>query len=127
MISVNQLTVDFGGFRLFDEISFLINPRDRIGLVGKNGAGKSTLLKIIAGQLQPSAGTVSLPKALTLGYLPQHLEYDDPQTVRQEAERAVSDLIASEGRIERLTNEVAERTNNKSGHYLQTMDGLTTR
>ena len=93
MVSVNQLVVDFGGFRLFDDVSFLINPKDRIGLVGRNGAGKSTLLKIIAGQMAPSSGSVSMPKDLSIGYLPQHIEYSDTRTLILEAESAFEEII----------------------------------
>ncbi|TCO02705.1 ABC-F family ATP-binding cassette domain-containing protein [Natronoflexus pectinivorans] len=125
MISVNQLTVDFGGFRLFDEVSFLINNRDRIGLVGKNGAGKSTLLKIIADQLVPSAGSVAKPKELTIGYLPQHIDYSDTQTVREETEQAFSELIHLENEIERLTKQVSQRTDYESADYLELINKLT--
>lgn len=125
MVSINQLTVDFGGFRLFDDVSFLINPRDRIGLVGKNGAGKSTLLKIISGQMLPTSGTVALPKELTLGYLPQHLEYDDTQTLMQEAQTAFEDIIFLEKEIERLTNAMASRSDHESDSYMQLINDLT--
>ncbi|ASB50985.1 ABC-F family ATP-binding cassette domain-containing protein [Alkalitalea saponilacus] len=125
MISVNQLTVDFGGFRLFDEVSFLINNRDRIGLVGKNGAGKSTLLKIIADQLVPSAGSVAKPKELTIGYLPQHIDYSDTQTVREETEQAFSELIHLENEIERLTKQVSQRTDYESAEYFELINKLT--
>jgi len=125
MVSINQLTVDFGGFRLFDDVSFLINPRDRIGLVGKNGAGKSTLLKIISGQMLPTSGTVSLPRELTLGYLPQHLEYDDTQTVLEEAQTAFDDIIFLEKEIERLTAEISSRNDHESESYMQLINDLT--
>ena len=74
MISVEGLTVEFGGFTLFDDISFVVNKKDRIALVGKNGAGKSTMLKIFAGLQSPTSGTVSVPKDVTIGYLPQHMQ-----------------------------------------------------
>lgn len=125
MISINQLTVDFGGFRLFEEISFLINPRDRIGLVGKNGAGKSTLLKIISGQMAATSGGVAMPKELTIGYLPQHMDYSDTQTVRQEAELAFSELKRLEKEIDRLTSEINHRTDYESPEYLKIIEALT--
>ena len=125
MISINQLTVDFGGFRLFEEISFLINPRDRIGLVGKNGAGKSTLLKIIAGQMAATSGRVAMPKELTIGYLPQHMVYSDTQTVRQEAELAFSELKRIEKEIFRLTSEINHRSDYESSEYLKLIEVLT--
>jgi len=85
MISVEQLTVEFGGSPLFDEISFLVNPKDKIALVGKNGAGKTTLLKIFAGKQSPTRGRVTLPKDTTIGYLPQHMIHNEGTTVLQEA------------------------------------------
>ena len=91
MISVEGLTVEFGGFTLFDDVSFVVNKKDRIALVGKNGAGKSTLLKIFAGLLSPTQGNVSIPKDLTIGYLPQQMVLKDVNTVRQEAELAFRD------------------------------------
>lgn len=80
MISVEGLTVEFGGFTLFDDISFVVNKKDRIALVGKNGAGKSTMLKIFAGLQSPTSGTVSVPKDVTIGYLPQHMQLVDTRT-----------------------------------------------
>ena len=81
MISVEGLTVEFGGFTLFDDVSFVVNKKDRIALVGKNGAGKSTMLKIFAGLQSPTSGTVSVPKETTIGYLPQQMKLADTQTV----------------------------------------------
>jgi ATP-binding cassette, subfamily F, member 3 len=125
MISINQLTVDFGGFRLFDEISFLISPKDSIGLVGKNGAGKTTLLKIIAGQMQASAGIVAMPKDITIGYLPQHMEYSDKHTVRQEAEQAFEGIINLEKEVARLTDAIAERSDYDSQEYMSLIHDLS--
>ena len=85
MVSVDALTVEFGGTTLFKDISFVINPKDRIALMGKNGAGKSTLLKILAGVRQPSRGNVSVPKDCTICYLPQHMMTEDHRTVFEEA------------------------------------------
>jgi ATP-binding cassette subfamily F protein 3 len=118
MVSVNQLVVDFGGFRLFDDVSFLINPKDRIGLVGRNGAGKSTLLKIIAGQMAPSSGSVSMPKDLSIGYLPQHIEYSDTRTLILEAESAFEEIIALERETQRLTREIEQRDDYGSEEYM---------
>ena len=124
MVSVNQLTVDFGGFVLFNEISFLINPRDRIGLVGKNGAGKSTLLKIITGLMQPTSGSVVLPKDFTIGYLPQHMKHTDTRTVTEEVELAFAELKSLEKEIEKLNREVAEREDYESPEYMKLLDRL---
>lgn len=125
MVSVNQLTVDFGGFCLFEEVSFLINMRDRIGLVGKNGAGKSTLLKIISGQMAATSGNIAMPKELTIGYLPQHMVYSDTQTVREEAEQAFSELKKLEAEIARLSQEINHRNDYHSAEYLKLIDVLT--
>ena len=92
MISINQLTVDFGGFRLFENITYNITPKDRLGLAGKNGAGKSTMLKIIAGIQTPSEGSVSIPKDYRIGYLPQHMNHENTRTVFEEAETAFGEL-----------------------------------
>ena len=117
MISVNNLSVNFGGFDLFKEISFLINEKDRIGLVGKNGAGKSTLLKIIYGLEQPSSGSISMPKNISMGYLPQQMELASGSTVKTEAEKAFVELNQLEKRIEQITEEIAERTDYESKSY----------
>lgn len=117
MISVEGLTVEFGGFTLFDEVSFVVNKKDRIALVGKNGAGKSTLLKIFAGLQSPTAGTVSIPREVTIGYLPQHMQLKDFRTVRQEAEEAFDTVREMERQIEKLNLELAERTDYESEAY----------
>ena len=101
MISVEGLTVEFGGFTLFDDISFVVNKKDRIALVGKNGAGKSTMLKIFAGLQSPTSGTVSVPKEVTIGYLPQHMQLVDTRTVREEAECAFEHIHEMEEEINR--------------------------
>lgn len=125
MISLNKLSVDFGGFRLFDEISFLINPKDRIGLVGKNGAGKTTLLRIIVGLQSPTEGSLSMPKDLTLGYLPQNMVYSDSRTVRQEAESTFEEIIKLEKDIDRVTHEISSREDYESESYLDLINSLT--
>lgn len=125
MISVEQLSVEFSGTSLFDGISFLVNDKDKIALVGKNGAGKSTLLKIFAGFQQPSKGNISLPKDLTIGYLPQTMIHDNNTTVVQEAEKAFSEIKKLEQRIAILSQELAERTDYESAEYTSLIDQLT--
>ncbi len=125
MISVNNLSVNFGGFDLFKEISFLINEKDRVGLVGKNGAGKSTLLKIIYGIEKPSSGSVSVPKDASLGYLPQQMELASGDTVKIEAEKAFTELNRLEKRIDEITREISERTDYESKSYHDLIDQLT--
>lgn len=124
MVSINQLTVDFGGFFLFEEISFLINPKDRIGLTGKNGAGKSTLLKIMAGLMEPTSGTVSMPRDFKLGYLPQHMNYADTRTVVEEVELAFGELKHLEKQMADLNIEIGERTDYESEGYMGLLDRL---
>ncbi len=118
MVSINQLTVDFGGFKLFEEISFLVNNKDRIGLIGKNGAGKSTLLKIIAGHQEPTTGSVTMPRGIKLGYLPQHMKYNDTRTVVEEVELAFAELKGLEQQIADINTEIAERTDYESDSYM---------
>lgn len=118
MVSVNKVNVAFGGFSLFSDASFLINPKDKIGLAGKNGAGKSTLLKILAGKQEPSSGSVSYPKDLKMGYLPQHMKHDDTCSVWEEAEKAFGEVKQLEKDIEKLNNELATRTDYESEAYL---------
>ncbi len=125
MISINKLIVDFGGFRLFNEISFQINDKDRIGLVGKNGAGKSTLLKIIAGKMSPSAGELAKIKDLTIGYLPQHINHTDTQTVREETEQAFKEIIELEEDIKELTTQIKQRKDHHSQSYLNLINDLS--
>ena len=125
MISIEGLTVEFGGNPLFDDVTYIINRKDRIALVGKNGAGKSTMLKIIAGQLIPTHGKVNSPKDITIGYLPQQMTHDDTKTVREEAETAFNHIFKLEDKINRLTNELAERTDYESQDYHDLIDALT--
>ena len=125
MISVEQLTVEFGGSPLFDEISFLVNPKDRIALVGKNGAGKSTLLKIFSGKQSPTKGRITLPKDLTIGYLPQHMIHNEGTTVMQEAEKAFEHITDLQDEIERISQELADRTDYDSEEYHRLIDKLT--
>lgn len=124
MVSINKLTVDFGGFLLFNEVSFLINAKDRIGLVGKNGAGKSTLLKIIAGLMPPTSGSVALPKDFTIGYLPQHMKHTNTRTVTEEVELAFEELKKIEKDIDKLNAEIAGREDYESDEYMKLLDKL---
>ncbi len=117
MISVNQVTVSFGGFQLFKDINFLITPRDRIGLVGKNGAGKSTLLKLIVGEMKPTSGGLSIPNDIRIGYLPQQMVIVDGRSVMAETLLAFNETIDLKKEIDRLGKEIAERTDYESDSY----------
>lgn len=117
MISVDGLTVEFGGTTLFHDISFVINDKDRIALMGKNGAGKSTLLKILAGIRTPNKGCISVPKDTVIAYLPQHLMTDNTCSVFEETSQAFSHLFEMEKKIEYLNNELASRTDYESESY----------
>ena len=125
MISIEGLRVEFGGFTLFEDVSFVINKKDRIALVGKNGAGKSTLLKILAGLQSPTGGIVSIPKETTIGYLPQHMQLKDTRTVREEAEQAFDHLHEMEREMERLNAQLAERTDYESDAYHKLIEQVT--
>ncbi|GAF03184.1 ABC-F family ATP-binding cassette domain-containing protein [Saccharicrinis fermentans] len=118
MVSVNQLSVEFGGFTLFKDVSFLVNPKDKIGLAGKNGAGKSTLLKILAGVQTPTSGTLSCAKDVKIGYLPQHMKHDDTGTVWDEVEKAFGELKTLEKEIDYLNEQLGKRTDYESQSYL---------
>ena len=122
MVSVDGLTVEFGGTTLFKDVSFVINPKDRIALMGKNGAGKSTLLKILAGIRQPTRGSVSVPKDCTVCYLPQHMMTEDNRTVFEEASRAFEHLRQMEAEIDAMNNELATRTDYESDSYMQLIE-----
>lgn len=124
MISVEQLTVEFSSKPLFSGISFLINPKDKIALVGKNGAGKSTLLKLLAGLQQPTSGTISIPSGLTIGYLPQHMIHDEGTTVMQEAQKAFKKVNDLQEHINQLANELAERTDYESEGYQRLIEQM---
>lgn len=126
MVSVDGLAVEFGGTTLFKDISFVINPKDRIALMGKNGAGKSTLLKILAGVRQPSRGSVSVPKDCTVCYLPQHLMTEDGNTVWDETLKAFSAISAMEQEIEELNNQLATRTDYESDEYMAIIEKVST-
>ena len=125
MISIEGLSVAFGGNTLFDNITYVINKKDRIALVGKNGAGKSTMLKIIAGLQAPTSGNVNMPKDLTVGYLPQQMNLSDTRTVMEEAEQAFSYIFELQSRIERMNTELSESTDNESEYYQELIERVS--
>ena len=124
MISLDNLTVSYGGWTLFDDISFLINEKDRIGLVGKNGAGKTTLLRIITGEQQPTEGAVTINGECSIGYLPQQMRVADTTTLKAETEKAFDEVLRLEAEIARLTTEIAERTDYESEAYADLLHRL---
>ena len=124
MISLDNLTVSYGGWTLFDGISFLINEKDRIGLVGKNGAGKTTLLRIITGEQQPTEGAVSINGECTIGYLPQQMRVADTTTLKAETEKAFDEVLRLEAEIASLTTQIAERTDYESEEYADLLHKL---
>lgn len=125
MISVDGLKVEFGVKPLFEDVSFVVNDRDRIALVGKNGAGKSTMLKILCGLQKPTAGTVSVPNEATIGYLPQVMKLTDDTTVREEAYKAFSDITRLKERVDELNRQLGERTDYESEEYLDLVQRFT--
>lgn len=125
MITVDGLTVEFGGTTLFKDISFQINEKDRIALMGKNGAGKSTLLKIIAGVRNANRGTVSAPKDCVIAYLPQHLMTEDGRTVFEETCQAFAHLHEMQAEINRINNELTTRTDYDSDDYMQLIEKVS--
>lgn len=125
MLSVEHLSVEFSARPLFSDVSFVINKKDRIALVGKNGAGKSTLLKILSGHQEPNSGTVSVQNDITIGYLPQVMVLSDEHTVMQEAEKAFEHISEMQESIDRLNNQLAERTDYESADYMALVDRFT--
>ena len=125
MISVEGLRVEFGVKPLFANANFVINDRDRVALVGKNGAGKSTLLKILCGQQKPTAGVVNVPSDTTVGYLPQVMNLQDSMTVREETQKAFADIKEMAQRIERMNQQLAERTDYESEEYMALVERFT--
>ena len=125
MISLDKINLSFGGFELFKEISFLINPKDRIGLIGKNGAGKTTLLKLISGTDKPSSGAIGVPKDVSIGYLPQEMKLNDSRSLRDETTLAFEELINLKKKIAELNTEIAERTDYHSDEYLNKLNHLS--
>ena len=126
MISVDGLTVEFGGSALFSDVSFVINEKDRIALMGKNGAGKSTLLKILAGVREPSRGNVSAPKDTVIAYLPQHLMTEDGRTVFEETAQAFAHLHEMEAEIAELNKQLETRTDYESDGYMELIERVST-
>ncbi len=126
MISVDALTVEMGGSALFSDISFVINPKDRIALMGKNGAGKSTMLKILAGVREPSRGKVNAPSDFRIAYLPQHLLTEDGRTVFEEAEQAFAHLHEMEARMAELNHQLETRTDYESDEYMAIIEEVST-
>ena len=126
MISIDGLTVEFGVKPLFKDVSFVINERDRIALVGKNGAGKSTMLKILCGMQKPTSGVVSVPNDTTIGYLPQVMKLSDDTTVKEETRKAFADKTKIEERLKKMEQEMAERTDYESEGYAELVERFTT-
>lgn len=125
MISVQNLKVEFSARALFDNINYVINPRDRIALVGKNGAGKSTMLKIIAGLQNPTAGTVAVPKDVTIGYLPQHMQVADTLSVEQEMRKAFAHVDALRAELDEVNRQLSEATDYEGRAYQELIDRMT--
>jgi ATP-binding cassette subfamily F protein 3 len=124
MISANNISVYFGGQELFDDVSFMVNKGDRIGLVGKNGAGKSTLLRILSGEQKANEGSISMPNESTIGYLTQDLEFDEGRTVQEEAEQAFQEIKKLEQQITAVNLEMSERTDYESDGYMKLITDL---
>lgn len=125
MISVNSVTVSFGGYNLFDNISFLINPKDRIGLAGKNGAGKSTMLKLIAGEQNPTKGEISLPRDVKIGYLPQDMIHQHGRTVFEETETAFQEIQQLEKKLDDINHQLETRSDYESESYMRLIEDQT--
>ena len=126
MISIDNLKVEFGVKPLFDNVNFVINDKDRIALVGKNGAGKSTMLKIICGLQKPTSGNVAIPNDTTIGYLPQVMNLQDNTTVREEVKKAFADISKMKERVDKLNEELAQRTDYESDSYMELVQKFTT-
>ncbi len=124
MISIDNITVEFGGNTLFENVSFLIKEKEKIALIGRNGAGKTTLLKLIAGEISPTRGSISRPKNLTIGYLPQHIKVNDSKTVREETLTAFENIFAIRANIATLTAELNERDDFHSVEYGKLIEEL---
>ena len=125
MISINSLSVEFSSQVLFDSINYVINPKDKIALVGKNGAGKSTMLKIIAGLQKPSSGNVAVPQGVTVGYLPQQMVLADSTTVADEVRKVFSHIKDMHAELDRMSAELSSRTDYESDSYAALIEKMT--
>ena len=125
MISVNAVTVSFGGTNLFDNISFLINPKDRIGLAGKNGAGKSTMLKLLAGEQSATKGEISVPRECKIGYLPQDMIHQHGRTVIEETATAFEEIQKLETKLNDINHQLETRTDYESESYMKLIEDQT--
>ena len=125
MLSIEGLKVEFGVKPLFQDVSFVVNDRDRIALVGKNGAGKSTMLKILCGYQKPTGGVVAIPNETTIGYLPQVMKLSDDTTVKEETRKAFADATKMKEKLEQMQQEMAERTDYESDSYTQLVERFT--
>ncbi len=125
MVSLNQITVSFGGFDLFRDLSFLVSNRERVGLVGKNGAGKTTILRLIVGEMTPTCGVISIPKDLKVGYLPQQMDVANTRSVMEETMQAFSEILALARDIKKLTLELESRTDYHADDYSKIINTLT--
>ncbi len=125
MISLNQVCVRFGDEELFKDISFLVNKKERVGLVGKNGAGKTTILRLFTGEMKASEGQVGLPKEVNIGYLPQHMDFSDTRTVVEEARLAFIEIQTLQAEIEEISTEMSTRTDFESAGYAKLISKLT--
>ena len=125
MVSINNLSVEFSAKSLFDNVSYVINDKDRIALVGKNGAGKSTMLKIIAGLQKPTSGSVAVPADVTIGYLPQQMQLNDELSVIEEVRKAFAHVDVMQRRLDEMTAELSERTDYDSDSYHNLIERMT--
>src|SRR3970040_70173 len=125
MITVNDISVQFGGTTLFSDVSFAINENDKIALMGKNGAGKSTLLKIIAGQSKPSTGNISAPKDAIVAYLPQHLLATDGATVMEETSKAFGEIFGMKAEMDEINEQLTIRTDYESDAYMNLIERVS--
>ena len=125
MISIDNLTVEFGTRPLFQDVSYVINDHDRIALVGKNGAGKSTMLKIICGLQKPTSGTIGIPNNCEIGYLPQVMKLSDDTTVLEETRKAFAGRTKMQAELKKMEQEMADRTDYESESYMQLVERFT--